>query len=168
MPKIPHFSFFLILNIILLLSIVGFIGSYNLLNQPKDVIFDITAKKFEYSPSSIIVNKGDTVTLRIRSLDNLHGFYLDAYNFEKEIPALVTTTITFVANREGKFTFRCSVTCGNFHPYMLGEIKIQPNNLFYAGIVGLGFVSMVMITGVYISVQRYSSKSPETVIYGEV
>jgi cytochrome c oxidase subunit 2 len=130
-------------------SVFSVIGAHLIFNKPQDKDFSLTAEKFKYTPSTIIVNKGDTVTLQIKSLDGLHGFYLDAYNIEKELPGLLTTTFTFVANREGKFTFRCSVTCGNFHPYMLGEVKVQPNLLFYAGILSLGLISASMITGVY-------------------
>jgi cytochrome c oxidase subunit 2 len=149
LSKTSSFSFVAIISFLLLFSAFSIIGAYQILNTPQTKEFTLTAEKFKYTPSSIIVNKGDTVTLRIKSLDGLHGFYLDAYNIEKELPGLITTTITFVANREGKFTFRCSVTCGNFHPYMLGEVKVQPNLLFYAGILSLGLISTSIITGVY-------------------
>ncbi|MHA1940384.1 MAG: cupredoxin domain-containing protein [Candidatus Hodarchaeales archaeon] len=150
MSKTGSFSFLVVIIFFLLFSVFSVIGAHLILNNPQDKEFSLTAEKFKYSPSTIIVNKGDTVILRIKSLDGLHGFYLDAYNIEKELPGLLTTTITFLANREGKFTFRCSVTCGNFHPYMLGEVKVQPNLLFYAGILSLGLISTSMITGVYL------------------
>ena len=39
----------------------------------------IDAHRFGYSPSRIMVNKGDTVVLRFSSLDVSHGLHLDGY-----------------------------------------------------------------------------------------
>src|SRR5210317_1395223 len=42
----------------------------------------LEAKKYGYSPSRIIVNKGDTIILKPTSLDATHGFLLDGYPLE--------------------------------------------------------------------------------------
>ena len=39
----------------------------------------LEAKKYGYSPSRIVVNKGDKVVLKPTSLDVTHGFLLDGY-----------------------------------------------------------------------------------------
>ena len=39
----------------------------------------LQAKKYGYSPSRIVVNKGDTIVLKPTSLDVTHGFLLDGY-----------------------------------------------------------------------------------------
>ena len=40
----------------------------------KEMVIKITAKKFEYSPSSIKIKKGIPVILELTSLDRMHGF----------------------------------------------------------------------------------------------
>ncbi len=42
----------------------------------------LEAKKYGYSPSRILVNKGDTIILKPTSADVTHGFLLDGYPVE--------------------------------------------------------------------------------------
>jgi len=109
------------------------------------------AKKYGYSPSRIIVNKGDTIVLKPTSLDATHGFLLDGhpvefvmrkgatflkYTWEDEDGKLQAdwdrvSEVEFVADKAGKFTFRCTQTCGNLHPFMTGELIVKPNTPYY-------------------------------------
>ena len=41
--------------------------------------FQITAERFQFAPSTIEVNQGDTVRLVVRSVDVAHGFRLDGH-----------------------------------------------------------------------------------------
>jgi heme/copper-type cytochrome/quinol oxidase subunit 2 len=45
--------------------------------SPRTHYITLKAKKFGYSPSRIVVNKGDTIVLKTTSLDVTHGFLLD-------------------------------------------------------------------------------------------
>jgi len=112
----------------------------------------LEARKYGYSPSRIFVNKGDTVVLKPTSLDVTHGFVLDGYplefiikqqgvaylkySWEDEDGKLNTdwdrvSEIEFVADKSGKFTFRCTQTCGNLHPFMTGELIVSPNTPYH-------------------------------------
>jgi hypothetical protein len=114
----------------------------------------ITAEKFKYSPSKIIVNKGDTIVLRFSSLDVTHGLYLDGYpielmarkgtSFRKNtfVPTFAEhsghasnwsmfSSIKFTAGKSGKFVFRCTKICGNLHPFMTGELLVKPNTVYH-------------------------------------
>jgi len=42
-----------------------------------------------------------------------------------------TAEIEFVADKPGKFTFRCTQTCGNLHPFMTGDLIVKPNTHYY-------------------------------------
>ncbi|MFN3966575.1 MAG: cupredoxin domain-containing protein [Endomicrobiia bacterium] len=101
----------------------------------EEKVFEIRAKKFSYTPNIIKVNKGDTVRIRLISEDVHHGFYLDGYEIKTSAHPGQDGHLTFVANKTGRFSFRCSITCGEFHPYMVGYLVVQPNWRFIISII---------------------------------
>lgn len=119
--------------------------------SPAERSITIEAQKYGYTPPVIKVNKGDHVTIRLKAKDVTHGFFLEGYDIDaKARPEMPTfwlrrpstgedyrtvNEISFVASREGKFRYRCSVTCGYMHPFMQGEFIVEPNRLFPASIL---------------------------------
>ena len=87
--------------------------------------FSLTAKKWSFSPSTITVNKGDTVKLTITSTDVTHGFFLPDFDVNSTLTAGKTTTVTFIASKTGSFTYSCSVYCGDGHSEMSGVLIIK-------------------------------------------
>lgn len=87
--------------------------------------FSVTAKKWEFSPSTITVNKGDTVELSIKSTDVTHGFFLSEFNISKNLTPGETVTASFVADKAGSFSFICSVFCGAGHATMTGTLIVK-------------------------------------------
>ncbi len=93
--------------------------------------FIVEASKFSYSPERPRVNLGATVILRLRPQDVSHGLYLDGYGLETTAAPAVPGVpggegvLKFVADRPGKFRFRCAVTCGPLHPFMIGELNVE-------------------------------------------
>ena len=90
----------------------------------------ITARTFAYEPESIRVPRGTRLTLALESLDAVHGFALDGHALEMTAEPGRSSQVTFVAEREGKFKFRCSVSCGALHPFMIGELVVEPEYPF--------------------------------------
>lgn len=88
--------------------------------------FNMTAQKFQFTPSTITVNKGDQVVINTVSLDVTHGFSLPEYNIVETINPGSTTTIRFTADKAGQFTFSCSVYCGSGHSSMSGTLIVNP------------------------------------------
>lgn len=115
----------------------------------KEKTFTIEARQFAYDPSIIRVNRGDKVSLRLISKDVIHGFYLDAYGIDLEVlPGGRAVSASFVANKVGRFGFRCSRTCGVFHPFMMGILIVEPNYLFPGSIglaIGVAVASLLFI-----------------------
>ncbi|MCQ9206882.1 MAG: cupredoxin domain-containing protein [Omnitrophica bacterium] len=97
----------------------------------EEKIFEIKAKKFSYNPSVINVRKGDRVKIRLISEDVTHGLYIDGYELNTRAFPGQDGSISFVADKRGRHAFRCSVTCGEFHPYMIGYLNVGPNARFY-------------------------------------
>jgi plastocyanin len=84
----------------------------------------ITARRFEFSPKSVTVLKGEHVRLVVTSEDVDHGFAIKEFGIEQEIKAKQTKVIELTANREGRFQFSCSVSCGDGHDDMAGELIV--------------------------------------------
>jgi len=119
---------------------------------PREHRISILARQYGYEPHRIFVNTGDTIRLRLISQDVVHGFFLDGHGIEAEtrpgkLPFLVrdpasggefreVEEVVFTAGRPGKYRYRCSVTCGTLHPFMLGELVVRPNLIFHAGSAG--------------------------------
>ncbi|MEW6026903.1 MAG: cupredoxin domain-containing protein [Planctomycetota bacterium] len=111
-------------------------------------LFEVKAKKFVYTPNVIKVDKGDLVRIRLISEDVTHGLFVDGYNVQTSAYPGQDGSITFVADKAGRFTFRCSVTCGEFHPYMTGYLVVAPNSRFWGYVIltlviGLGSIAFV-------------------------
>jgi cytochrome c oxidase subunit II len=84
----------------------------------------ITARKFEFQPRTITVRKGEPVRLVVTSEDVDHGFALKDFNVKESIKAKQTKVIELTPDREGKFSFSCSVYCGDGHDEMTGELIV--------------------------------------------
>jgi heme/copper-type cytochrome/quinol oxidase subunit 2 len=87
----------------------------------------ITARQFAFDPPVLQVNKGDRVAITLKAADVVHGLYLDGYGVNVRVEPGTSKRIEFVADHAGKFHFRCSVSCGNLHPFMTGELVVGPN-----------------------------------------
>ena len=85
----------------------------------------MTAKQWEFSPATITVNKGDSVRITINSVDVAHGFNLPDFNINQQINPGKPTMVEFIADKQGTFSFACSIPCGKGHNKMTGEIIIK-------------------------------------------
>lgn len=110
--------------------------------------FEIRAKKFSYTPNIIKVNKGDLVKIRLISEDVTHGLFIDGYGQNTKAHPGEEGYLEFIADKPGRYSFRCSVTCGEFHPYMIGYLVVEPNLrfLFYLlMVVSIGLAVFLFI-----------------------
>lgn len=106
----------------------------------------IEASQFEFNPGRIEVNAGDQVILDISTVDITHGFYLDGYGIERRLAPGINQHIEFAATQVGKFYFRCTIICGSLHPFMLGELVVNPNNAFWkAGGIALAMLIAYLV-----------------------
>ncbi len=129
--------------------------------------FYIKARQYAYEPAKITVNKGDKVHIKLASLDVIHGFFLEGHDIDALIEPGVqkfklrhpsqgreftdVDEIVFTADYPGKFRFRCSHTCGTMHPFMLGEMIVNPNYPFLAGSGGAVGMLISAIIAMFVS-----------------
>jgi cytochrome c oxidase subunit II len=128
----------------LLLALAIFLAPYRSVGaQSQDVkVIEITAKKYEFSPSPVHVQRGTKVQLMITATDHDHGFRIakvpdgalpngkdglilasaqDCWELKKG----ETTAIEFLAQSPGTYTFKCCHTCGVGHGRMKGQIVVD-------------------------------------------
>jgi heme/copper-type cytochrome/quinol oxidase subunit 2 len=118
--------------------------------SPTERVFHIEASTFEYLPAEIQVNPGDTVTIELTSTDVVHGLTLDGYDVNLVSDPGQVSRVTFVADQAGVFNMRCSVACGNLHPFMIGKLRVGPNQLLARAIA----VAVLALLGGYWSFTR--------------
>lgn len=94
----------------------------------------IEAGRYAYTPGEIQVDPGDTVTLELASHDVVHGLYIDGYGLALTADPGQTARLTFVADKTGSFRFRCNVTCGAMHPFMIGRLQVGFNDWLYRSV----------------------------------
>lgn len=102
----------------------------------------LDARQFEYMPGRLEVNQGDTVIITLMASDVTHGFYLDGYGLEQRVTPGLSQAITFTADQPGKFRYRCSVSCGPLHPFMIGELVVNANFPFWRAV---GLIALTLI-----------------------
>jgi cytochrome c oxidase subunit II len=100
----------------------------------------LNARQFAFDPAIIRVNRGDRVILTVQAADVVHGLYVDGYGVNLRVAPGTSQRVEFVADRAGTFRYRCAVTCGSMHPFMIGELIVTPNDLYWRA-VALAMIS---------------------------
>ena len=87
----------------------------------------MTAQKYRFEPETIKVPIDTHVFIEIESLDVIHGFNIERYGIDNEIPAKGkgTVTVEFYTRERGTYKFKCSHLCGIKHPWMNGELVVE-------------------------------------------
>jgi heme/copper-type cytochrome/quinol oxidase subunit 2 len=76
--------------------------------------------------NEIRVKKGDLITLRLTSMDVVHGFTLPGYNISETLNPGDVVTVEFLADDKGEFEFYCSArSCGRGHLEMEGTLIVE-------------------------------------------
>jgi cytochrome c oxidase subunit II len=105
-------------------------------------VVEVSAKKYEFTPSEIRVKRGTSVELKVHSVDETHGIKLELYpegSMDKSSPGLVfdkpesngkvekdqDQILDFVAQRAGTYQFKCAKVCGIHHGSMKGTLIVE-------------------------------------------
>jgi heme/copper-type cytochrome/quinol oxidase subunit 2 len=112
--------------------------------------FRIQAGQFAYSPAELKVNPGDRVNIQLVSTDVVHGLYIDGYDISMEADPGQTKTLTFIASKPGSFRFRCNVTCGTMHPFMIGKLTVGSDDWLFRSMA----LALIAMLGVVVSARH--------------
>jgi len=85
----------------------------------------VTLRKYEFSPGTLRVRKGEHVKLIMAATDHDHGFKLDDFDINQKIPKGTTVVVEFIADKAGTFQFHCSSVCGLGHRNMKGTLVVE-------------------------------------------
>jgi len=108
-------------------------------------VIEMTAKKYEFSPSTVHVKAGSKLVLNVTATDRTHGIRIptvpdgaaaeappglvltppppkDCYRLEKGQQLVVSVE----AKTPGTYTFKCCVHCGPGHSGMKGQLIVDP------------------------------------------
>ena len=94
----------------------------------------IRARQYTYAPGVVRVTQGERITMVLEAEDMTHGLYVDEYDVDLVAEPGRPARTSFVAEREGKFRLRCSKVCGSLHPFMLGELIVEPNGPWWRAV----------------------------------
>jgi cytochrome c oxidase subunit 2 len=87
-------------------------------------VIEISAKKFEFTPSQITLKKGEPVILRLSSSDRVHGFMSKPLKIDTDIPADKSADIPVTPDTAGDFTVICDHYCGTGHGNMKMKVTV--------------------------------------------
>jgi cytochrome c oxidase subunit 2 len=88
-------------------------------SEPRTIA--VAAKRFEFSPATITLKKGETVRLVVTSEDVTHGLFLRPLKIDLDLPAGEAQTVTLTPQEAGTFTAICHHFCGSGH----GGMKLK-------------------------------------------
>ena len=91
-------------------------------------VIKVSAERFAFTPSEIVVEKGTVIEFHLTSDDTDHGFRIVGTEVNAEIPKRRRgeTVVKFVADTEGHFVIECSKPCGAGHTAMRATLIVKP------------------------------------------
>jgi cytochrome c oxidase subunit 2 len=92
-------------------------------SEPREIA--VTAKRFEFSPATITLKKGETVRLLVTSEDVTHGLFLRPLKIDLDLPAGETQAVTVTPQEAGTYTAICHHFCGAGHGGMKLRVVVE-------------------------------------------
>jgi len=91
--------------------------------EPRAIV--ITAKRFEFVPSTIMLKKGETVKLVVTSEDVTHGLFIRPLKIDTDLTPGETQQISVTPQTAGTFTAICHHFCGAGHGNMKLTVVVE-------------------------------------------
>lgn len=89
-----------------------------------------TVIRSHINPERVEVKKGDKVIMHFTNLeraqDETHGFGVYGYNAHMSLEPGKTSTVEFIADKEGIFPYYCTEFCSALHLEMMGYLLVKP------------------------------------------
>ena len=104
-----------------------------LVSSPQDLkpssprVVRVSAERFAFTPSEIVVERGTVIEFHLTSDDTDHGFRIVGTDVNAEIPKRRRgeTVIKYTADTVGRFVIECSRPCGAGHTAMRATLVVK-------------------------------------------
>lgn len=102
-------------------------ASHQITNSPNHKIIRVSAERFAFTPSEIVVEKGTVIEFHLTSEDTDHGFRIIDTAVDVAIPKRRRgeTVVTYTADTVGRFIIECSRPCGAGHTAMRAVLIVK-------------------------------------------
>ncbi len=98
--------------------------SYPVLCQDPARVIEVHAHRYAFEPSSITVQRGETVRLRLIADDVPHSLLIEALGINETASKSHPGDMVFTATKTGDFQGRCGRFCGSGHGKMLFIVHV--------------------------------------------
>lgn len=88
-------------------------------------VVDVTAKRYEFAPNTVMLKKGETVKLRFHSEDVTHGVFSRQLKIDETIEPGKTVEVTITPQTPGTYKTICDHFCGVGHGNMAMTIVVE-------------------------------------------
>jgi cytochrome c oxidase subunit 2 len=88
-------------------------------------VIAISAKRFEFTPNQLTLQRGVPVTLRVSAEDRDHGFFQEELDLELDLTPGHVSEVTFTPQKAGRFVVICDHFCGSGHGNMKLVIDVK-------------------------------------------
>jgi cytochrome c oxidase subunit II len=96
-------------------------------SQTQRRVVRVSAERFAFTPSRIVVDAGEEIEMRVSSDDTAHGFRIAGTSVNVVIPkrGRGEASVSFRAPEPGRYVFECTRMCGAGHHFMRGELLVR-------------------------------------------
>jgi cytochrome c oxidase subunit 2 len=88
-------------------------------------VIAMTARRFRYEPSEVILKVGEAVVIEVTSLDLVHGLNIPDLKQRFDLVPGRLTRIPLMPMKAGVIEFVCDNFCGDGHEEMHGRFVVQ-------------------------------------------
>ena len=90
-------------------------------------IIKISAERFAFTPTEIVVEQGTVIEFHLTSEDTDHGFRIIDTDVDVSIPKRRRgeTIVRYTADKTGRFTIECSRPCGAGHTALRATLIVK-------------------------------------------
>lgn len=90
--------------------------------------FQVSARKFAFTPSRLEVTEGDLVRVELQTDDIAHSFTIDGYRLSKRVDPGHPSVVEFRADHAGTFPYYCNLQIDDGCRRMRGELVVKKKN----------------------------------------
>ena len=90
-------------------------------------VIKVSAERFAFTPSEIVVEQGTVIEFHLTSEDTDHGFRIIDTDVDVSIPKRRRgeTIVRYTADKTGRFIIECSRPCGAGHTAMRATLIVK-------------------------------------------